>query len=108
MTRYQIINKEGEVTDTYSTLESARTFRRINNIITPGHTVRIFPIPPDKELEVGDKYMDSLGFVLTINEIDTIDNAIYLDDPDERYGDWKGKGAIFPLEDFKLNMQRII
>ena len=52
--------------------------------------------------------MDSLGFVLTINEIDTIDNAIYLDDPDERYGDWKGKGAIFPLEDFKLNMQRII
>lgn len=108
MTKYQVINKEGEVTDTYSTLETARTFRRISNIITPGHTVRIFPTPPDKPLEVGDRYMDSLGFVLTINEIDEEDGSLYLDDPDHRYGNWQGRGAIFPIEDFKEGMQLII
>jgi len=107
MRQYQIINKLGEVKDSYPTLETARTFRRINNIITPGHTVKIFPQLPDKELEVGDQYIDALGFVLTVTKIDKEDNILYIEDIDKRYGDWKGQGAIFQIDSFKLNMQRI-
>lgn len=107
MRQYQVINAAGEITDSYKELSTARTFKRVSNIITPGHTVKIFPPLPEKELEVGDQYIDSSGFVLTITRIDKEDDTLYVDDLEKRYGDWHGLGAIFSIDSFKIGMQRI-
>lgn len=106
--RYSIVNSEGNSIGEYESLELAKTLVRAANIETPGHNIKISTIPPDKPLEVGDRYLDPLGFILTIKEIEEEDNTIYVEDPDKRYGDYKGKGAIFILDNFKQGMQLLI
>jgi hypothetical protein len=56
---------------------------------------------------VGDQYIDSSGFILTITRIDKEDDTLYVDDLEKRYGDWHGLGAIFSIDSFKIGMQRL-
>ena len=97
---YQIVDVDGEVADTYKDLVLAKEFRRIRNINNPGHTLKVFPTPLDKPLEVGDEYMDRSGCRVKIKKINLPDNTLYAEDIDEKYGDWKGEGAIFWLDGF--------
>jgi hypothetical protein len=108
MTEFKIVDSKGNVVDSYKSLEMAREFKRIANINTPGHKVKISPTPPHKELTVGDRYIDSSGFMLTIKKIDEVKDEVLVEDLDERYGKSKAEGAPFIASKFLNTMQLLI
>lgn len=105
--RYSIVNSNGHSIGEYESLALTKTLVRIANIQTPGHRIKVKPTPPIKDLEIGQTYIDPLGFTLIIKKIDEKEDEVFVEDVDGRYGKLQNEGAPFIASSFLNTMQLI-